>query len=370
MLLSQFDYDLSPDLIAQEPTSERDASRLLVLDRASGRIEHRAFVDLPEYLQPGDVLVINDTRVIPARFFGVYDDGKSVEILLVRPAGDHCWEAMVKPAKPARVGRRLSLACGHLEATVVTLGIHGRRVLRLPADVDLRGILNSYGVVPLPPYIQRRAARRAPTGGERPHTETENPAADFESRLGIGSADRERYQTIYAREDGAVAAPTAGLHFTPQLLERIRDLGVHICPVTLHVGPGTFLPVRTEDLSQHRMESERYTIPEGTAEAVNAAKRARRRVVAVGTTSVRTLEHAAKSRGTVPAESGDADLFITPGFRFRVVDVFLTNFHLPRSTPLILVAAFAGLEATRRAYLEATALRYRFYSYGDAMLIR
>ena len=348
MLLTQFDYNLPPDLIAQEPVPTRDASRLLVLDRASGRIEHRTFADLPEYLQPGDVLILNDTRVMPARLFGVYDDGKSVEILLVRPAGEHCWEAMVKPAKPARVGRRLLLACGHLEATVVTLGIHGRRVLRLPPDADLRRILESYGVVPLPPYIKRRAA-----------TETE-----------ASLTDRERYQTVYAREDGAVAAPTAGLHFTPELLARIRDLGVHICPVTLHVGPGTFLPVRTEELSEHRMESERYTIPEGTADAVTDAKRDKRRVVAVGTTSVRSLEHAAQGRRTLPAGSGDADLFITPGFRFRMVDVFLTNFHLPRSTPLILVAAFAGLDATRRAYLEAIARRYRFYSYGDAMLIR
>ena len=258
-------------------------SRLLVLDRASGRIEHRTFADVPEYLRPGDVLVLNDTRVMPARLFGVFDDGKSVEILLVRPAGDQCWEAMVKPAKPARVGRRLSLACGHLEAEVVTLGIHGRRILRLPADANLRAILDSYGVVPLPPYIKRRAASRSrePRNRKRPCSDTRLWALG--SRL-----DKDRYQTVYAREDGAVAAPTAGLHFTPELLDRIRDLGVHIAPVTLHVGPGTFLPVRTEELSQHRMESERYTIPDATAEAVNAAKREKRRVVAVGTTSVRT----------------------------------------------------------------------------------
>ncbi len=365
MLLTQFDYDLPADLIAQEPAQERDASRLLVLDRASGRIEHRTFADLPEYLQPGDVLVINDTRVMPARLFGVYEDGKSVEVLLVRPAGEHCWEAMVKPAKFARVGRRLLLACGHVDATVVTLGIHGRRVLRLPPDVNLRKVLDSYGVVPLPPYIKRRGAGRAESAPPRIDT----AASQAEPDSGIDS-DRDRYQTVYAREDGAVAAPTAGLHFTPELLGRIRDLGVHICPVTLHVGPGTFLPVRTEDLSAHRMESERYTIPEGTADAVNKAKRDKRRVIAVGTTSVRSLEHAARGRRALPAGAGDADLFITPGFRFGIVDTFLTNFHLPRSTPLILVAAFAGLDATRRAYLEAIARRYRFYSYGDAMLIR
>jgi S-adenosylmethionine:tRNA ribosyltransferase-isomerase len=268
-------------------------------------------------------------------------------VLLVQPAGDQCWEAMVKPAKLARVGRRLLLACGHLEATVVTTGLYGRRVLRLPERADLRKILDSYGVVPLPPYIQRRAV----------------------GLLTEQDSDRDRYQTVYAREDGAVAAPTAGLHFTPALLERIRDLGVHICPVTLHVGPGTFLPVRVEDISQHRMEPERYTIPEGTADAVNAAQREKRRVVAVGTTSVRALEHAAKKHRAITAGSGDADLFITPGYRFRVANVFLTNFHLPRSTPLMLVAAFAGLETTRRAYLEAIARRYRFYTYGDAMLI-
>jgi S-adenosylmethionine:tRNA ribosyltransferase-isomerase len=347
MLLSHFDYALPPDLVAQEPAAERDASRLLVLDRASGRIEHGIFADLPRHLRPGDVLIVNDTRVIPARLFGVYEDGKSVEVLLVRPAANDCWEVMVKPAKPARIGRRLSLACGHLEATVVTLGIHGRRVVRFPEHVDLRGILSSYGVVPLPPYLKRSAEARG-------------------SRL---DPDRERYQTVYAREDGAVAAPTAGLHFTHELLDRIRERGVHVAALTLHVGPGTFLPVRTEDLSQHRMEAERYTIPGATAEAIQTAKREGRRVVAVGTTSVRALEHAAAGRGPFSAGRGDADLFITPGFRFRMVDVFLTNLHLPRSTPLVLVAAFAGLEATRRAYADAVARRYRFFSYGDAMLI-
>jgi S-adenosylmethionine:tRNA ribosyltransferase-isomerase len=365
MLLAQFEYTLPPELIAQEPASRRDAARLLVLDRSSGDIAHRTMADFPEYLRAGDVLIINDTRVIPARLFGVYDDGKSVEVLLVRPVGEHCWEAMVKPAKPARVGRRLSLACGHLEVSVVTLGLHGRRVVQLPADVDLRRILDSYGVVPLPPYIRRRAE----SGERRAEQETLPSVPKLNAQRSALGSDAERYQTVYAREDGAVAAPTAGLHFTPELLDRIRNMGVHVCPLTLHVGPGTFLPVRADDLSEHRMESERYTLPAATAEAVNAAKRGRRRVVAVGTTSVRTLEHAAQHHRVVPAGSGDADLFITPGFRFRVVDVFLTNFHLPKSTPLVLVGSFAGLDATRRAYTEAIARRYRFYSYGDAMLI-
>ena len=370
MLLSHFDYDLPADLIAQEPATERDTSRLLVMDRAGGGFEHRTFLDIPEYLRAGDVLVLNDTRVLPARLFGVFDTGKSVEALLVRPVGDDCWEAMIKPAKFARVGSRLSLACGHLEATVVTLGLHGRRVLRMSSGMNLRAILDSYGVVPLPPYIKRRVASREPRAtreSEGSPTDRKSQLATRDSRL---ESDRERYQTVYAREDGAVAAPTAGLHFTQALLDRIRGLGVHICPVTLHVGPGTFLPVRAEEVSQHRMESERYTIPETTARVVNTAKQERRRVIAVGTTSVRTLEHSARDLGLVRPGVGDADLFITPGFRFRVVDVFLTNFHLPRSTPLILVAAFASLEATRRAYQEAIARRYRFYSYGDAMLIR
>jgi S-adenosylmethionine:tRNA ribosyltransferase-isomerase len=243
--------------------------------------------------------------------------------------------------------------------------LHGRRVVQLPADVDLRRILDSYGVVPLPPYIRRRAE----SGERRAEQETLPSVPKLNAQRSALGSDAERYQTVYAREDGAVAAPTAGLHFTPELLDRIRNMGVHVCPLTLHVGPGTFLPVRADDLSEHRMESERYTLPAATAEAVNAAKRGRRRVVAVGTTSVRTLEHAAQHHRVVPAGSGDADLFITPGFRFRVVDVFLTNFHLPKSTPLVLVGSFAGLDATRRAYTEAIARRYRFYSYGDAMLI-
>jgi S-adenosylmethionine:tRNA ribosyltransferase-isomerase len=377
MLLSQFDYTLPPELIAQEPAPRRDAARLLVLDRRADQIEHRAFPDLTAHLRAGDVLVLNDTRVMPARLFGTFDTGGSVEILLVRPVDSECWEAMVKPAKPARVGRRLQLACGHLEAVVVTLGIHGRRILRLPASVDLRAILNSYGVMPLPPYIKRHPEPPAgDAGGKDTQGEPGEPEGAQDERVEFETAaggqqriDRERYQTVYAREEGAVAAPTAGLHFTQDLLARLTAMGVEIAPVTLHVGPGTFLPVRSEAIADHRMEPERYTIPEATADAVNTAKAEGRRVVAVGTTSVRTLEHAALHRGLVRPGAGNADLFITPGFRFQVVSVFLTNFHLPRSTPLILVAAFAGLDRTRRAYLTAIAERYRFYSYGDAMLI-
>ncbi len=352
MRLSDFDYDLPPELIAQEPAADRDASRLLVLTRRTGEIAHRHFADLPAYLRAGELLIINDTKVIPARLYGVFEDGKHVEVLLVRPAGDGRWEALVKPAKHARVGRRLILACGHLEVTVAAPGTHGHRVLALPPAVDLRAILRSYGVMPLPPYIKRRV---------------ETGDAVLDSRL--STLDSERYQTVYAREEGAVAAPTAGLHFTPQLLDRLREQGVLVRPVTLHVGPGTFQPVKAEEIARHRMEPEPFSIPEETAHALRAARAAGRRVIAVGTTSVRTLEHVARLDETIPAGSGLADLFITPGYQFRAVEALVTNFHLPRSTLLMLVAAFAGLDLIRKAYAEAAALRYRFYSYGDAMLI-
>ncbi len=369
MRLYDFDYELPPELIAQQPASERDAARLLVLHRRSGRMDHRRFADLPEYLRAGDVLIVNDTKVIPARLFGTFEDGKSVEVLLVRPVEENCWEALVKPAKPARLGRRLSLACGRLTVTVTAQGIHGRRILRLPTDVDLRTILHSYGVIPLPPYIKRRVESREPRAegdtGVHGHPTPRVPG----TRLSALGSDFERYQTVYAQEEGAVAAPTAGLHFTSALLDHIRQLGVLIHRVTLHVGPGSFQPVRVEDVSRHRMEPERYAIPEECPRAIKAAKAEGRRVIAVGTTSVRTLEHATDPDGSVRSGEGEADLFITPGFRFRVVDALLTNFHLPRSTLLMLVSAFAGLEGIRRAYAEAIAQRYHFYSYGDAMLI-
>jgi S-adenosylmethionine:tRNA ribosyltransferase-isomerase len=360
MRLSDFDYTLPTELIAQSPAARRDAARLLVLTRRPVRIAHQVFGDIPRLLHAGDVLVLNDTRVIPARLFGTYEGGKSVEVLLIQPVGEDRWDALVKPAKHARPGAQMLLACGHLAVTVASQGIHGRRVLRLPADTDLRAILHSYGVMPLPPYIKRRAPGRElrPTKGEQ---------------LSLGSGDWGddwgRYQTVYAREEGAVAAPTAGLHFTAALLEQLHALGVRVHTITLHVGPGTFLPVRVEDVTRHQLEPERYTIPPETAAAIAAAKAEGRRVIAVGTTSVRALEHAAAEDGSVQAISGETDLFITPGHVFRVVDGLVTNFHLPRSTLLILVSAFAGMEPTRRAYAEAIAQRYRFYSYGDAMLI-
>jgi S-adenosylmethionine:tRNA ribosyltransferase-isomerase len=381
MQLSDFDYALPPELVAQEPVAQRDASRLMVLHRpappwtadrsGAGRIEHRRFSDLPEYLRSGDVLIVNDTKVIPARLYGVFEDNKRVEILLVRPVGDSSWEALVKPAKPARVGRKLMLAFGHLEVTVEAQGIHGRRILRLPAGADLREILHSYGVMPLPPYIRRETASQWPRPGAD-SAACGRPLPRSSGSPGVEAArgsDFERYQTVYAQEEGAVAAPTAGLHFTPELLDRIRERGVLVHSVTLHVGPGTFQPVKVEAVSRHRMDPEHYTIPAETALAIRAAKDEGRRVIAVGTTSVRTLEHSASSNEGVRDEDAETDLFITPGYRFRVVDALITNFHLPRSTLLMLVAAFAGLELIHGAYAEAVAEHYRFYSYGDAMLI-
>ncbi len=365
MRLSEFDYQLPPELVAQEPAGERDASRLLVLDRRSGRIAHRRFFELPQYLRSGDLVMLNDTRVIPARLFGVLEDGRPVEVLFLRPMADQCWDALVKPAKRAIVGRRLKLAGGRLEATVTAQGTYGRRILRLPEAVDLRAILHDHGVMPLPPYIKRSAEQLAPGA--------EQEAACVGARTPRGysalGTDFERYQTVYAREEGSVAAPTAGLHFTTELIHRIRGLGVLVHRVTLHVGPGTFQPVRVDDISRHRMEPEQYAIPEDTARAIKAARIEGRRVIAVGTTSVRALEHAADQDGAVRAGAAEADLFITPGYRFRVVDVLLTNFHLPRSTLLMLVSAFAGLEVIQQTYTEAIAQRYRFYSFGDAMLI-
>jgi S-adenosylmethionine:tRNA ribosyltransferase-isomerase len=361
MRLRDFEYELPPHLIAQAPAARRDASRLLVLERATGRLSHRRFAEIAGRLEAGDVLVVNDTRVLPARLFGAYRDGRPVEVLFLGAAGERTWEALVKPAKHARDGQQLLLAAGALVATVVGQGGYGRRLLRLPDGADLAGAMQAHGVMPLPPYIKRGAESR------EPRAERALP----ESALGaeLSTLDSERYQTVYARVEGAVAAPTAGLHFTPELLDRLRQAGVVLAPLTLHVGPGTFQPVRSDEVSRHRMEPEWFRIPEETARAVDGARTAGRRVVAVGTTCVRTLEYAAARDGTVRGGEGQADLFITPGYRFRVVDALLTNFHLPRSTLLMLVSAFAGLETVRQAYAEAIREQYRFYSYGDAMLI-
>jgi len=356
MRLSDFQYALPPGLIAQRPLPERDASRLLLLDRASGAVAHRSFRDLPALLSPGDLLVLNDARVLPARLYGATPRGGRVEMLFIEEVEATAWWAWVKPGRRARVGAWFSLP-GGLVARVRERGPEGRVLIGFEGPLAVREVLERHGNTPLPPYIKRPA----PAIGL---AETLPPGT-----LGRDLEDRERYQTVYAREDGAIAAPTAGLHFTDAVLEAVRARGVEVASLTLQVGLGTFKPVRVAEVERHRMEAERCRIPEATARAVKEARGRRGRVVAVGTTTVRALESAADEGGAPRAGAGQAALFITPGYRFRVVDGLLTNFHLPGSTLLMLVSAFAGRERALTAYREAIAARYRFYSYGDAMLI-
>jgi S-adenosylmethionine:tRNA ribosyltransferase-isomerase len=342
--LAPFDYHLPPGRIAQDPAEPRDSARLLVLDRAFGGLRDARVRDLDRILRAGDCLVVNETRVLPARLLGSIEaTGRSVEVLLLEPVGGDDWDALVRPARHARLGVGLRLADGRARATVTGAGERGRRRLRLEWPGSVAGLLSAYGLPPLPPYIRRY---RKPEG-----------------------QDRTRYQTVYAARDGAVAAPTAGLHFTPELLDRLRAAGAEIHALTLHVGPGTFRPVQATYLADVRVEAERVDVSAATAAAVTRARREGRRVVAVGTTTVRALESVATSDGGVRAVSGLAELTIVPGHRFRVVDALLTNFHLPRSSLLLLVAAFAGRERILAAYTHAIAAGYRFYSYGDAMLI-
>jgi S-adenosylmethionine:tRNA ribosyltransferase-isomerase len=366
---SDFDYELPRELIAQYPAERRDESRLLVVRRGSAtatsgvsgagaeegtaaseleqadlRFEHRRFRDIVEYLRPGDLLVLNDTRVIPARLMGRRASGGRAEMFLLRELGDARWEVLVRPGARIRTGDELSFGGGdlpRLAARVLEAGPEGKRTVALTAETDIAPAIEELGAVPLPPYIDR-----APE-----------------------PVDATRYQTVYARERGAVAPPTAGLHFTESLLDKLSASGVSIARLTLHVGAGTFRPVTADDPSLHRMESERYIVTHEAAEAVNAARDGGGRVVAVGTTSVRTLESIAGVDGHVEATSGSTDLFIRPPYRFRCVNALVTNFHLPRSTLLMLVSAFAGRELVLAAYQEAVRERYRFYSYGDAMLI-
>jgi S-adenosylmethionine:tRNA ribosyltransferase-isomerase len=341
---SLFDYELPPELIAQEPAEPRDSSRLLVLDRAGGAREDRRFGELAELLRPGDCLVANRSRVIPARLLGVaVQGGGPVELLLLRPVGVDRWEAMVRPGRRCRLGARLELAGGAARARVVGESREGTRVVAIEAPWPVRELLERHGLPPLPPYIARHDAPKP--------------------------EDRERYQTVYARDDGSVAAPTAGLHFTPELLARLERRGVGVHYLTLHVGPGTFRPLRAAQVEDHRMEAEPIDIPETTARAIALAKRDGRRVVAVGTTTTRALEWAAGDDGGVRGGTGEADLFIRPGHRFRIVDALVTNFHLPRSSLLVLVSALAGRDVVLETYRHAVASGYRFYSYGDAMLV-
>jgi len=363
MHLSEFDYVLPAQQIAQHPLQSRDASRMLVLDRASGAHEDRFFTELPDLLRGDELIVVNNARVIPARLLGrkvkaIAVDGakesppadRDIEVLLSHQVDDVTWEALVRPGKKLHVGQRARFGEGELEAEVIAHGTQGQRTLRFSSarGVAVNDEINRLGHMPLPPYIDR---------------------AD-------DAADRERYQTIFARRPGAIAAPTAGLHFTPEILDKIRGRGIEICELTLHVGLGTFQPIRTETLEAHVMHGEAYEIPAKTAEQICRAKRAGRPILAVGTTSVRALEGAALraietgAGQLLAASKAEARLFITPGFRFKVVDALLTNFHLPRSTLLALVCALAGRERTLAAYHHAVEARYRFYSYGDCMLIR
>ena len=338
---SDFEYDLPADQIAQEPLPDRASSRLLVLERATGVITHRKFPDVAELIPAGDVLVLNTSRVIPARLRGKRESGNAAEILLVRALPDGTWLAMGHPGGKLKPGRQVSFGEGDSVVEVVEVLGGGMRKVRFVGALDARQTIAKYGEVPLPPYI-----RRAPT-----------------------PADRERYQTVYASHDGSVAAPTAGLHFTPHHLNQVRTKGVVVASLDLHVGPGTFKPVEVDDLAAHPMHPEAYEIPEKTAKIVNDTKAVGRGVWGVGTTVVRALESATNEQGQVRAGAGETSLFIHPPYEFKVVDRLLTNFHLPRSTLLMLVCAFGGYEAVMGAYREAVREGYRFYSYGDAMAI-
>ena len=341
---AQFDYDLPQTLIAQEPLADRAASRLLVLERASGTIHHRRFADLVDLVRPGDVLVLNASRVIPARLRGTREGGGATgapaEILLVRELADGTWLAMGHPGGKLRPGRRVRFGDDSGIEILEMLG-GGLRRVRFTGPLDARATLARYGETPLPPYIHR-----PPT-----------------------PADRERYQTVFAAHDGSVAAPTAGLHFTPELLDRVRAAGGLVATLDLHIGPGTFKPVAVEDLTAHPMHAEQYVVSEAAAATVNAARATGGAVWAVGTTVVRTLETVADDAGRVRPGAGETKVFIHPPYQFRAVDKLITNFHLPRSTLLMLVCAFGGYDAVMTAYREAIRLGYRFYSYGDAMAI-
>lgn len=339
MTLDDFDYPLPEHLIAQEPPAERGASRMLVVHGPSGRFRDGWFREFPQFVEPGDVVVFNNTKVIPARLHGTKPTGGRVEILVERILDDHAVLAQVSASHSPQAGSRIALD-GGVEAEV--LGREGPFFrLGFHAPEPVLEILHRHGELPLPPYIQRAA----------------------------GAADEARYQTVYASRPGAVAAPTAGLHFTDAILSRVVERGARLCEITLHVGAGTFQPVRVSDVRDHRMHSERYEVPRDVAQAILSAKRTGGRVIAIGTTSVRALESVVAQHGEMRAATGETDLFITPGYRFQVVDLMLTNFHLPRSTLLMLVSAFGGQDLMRRAYLHAVEQAYRFFSYGDAMLI-
>lgn len=339
MKTSDFVYQLPEELIAQTPMAQRDASRLMLLDKTSGEVGHEHFYNLPDHLQPGDCLVLNDSRVLPARLFGVRPTGGAAEVVLLKDLGDKRWECLCRPGKKMRLGSEVSFGDGKLKAIVEDIYDDGNRVLRFVYDGIFLELLEELGQMPLPPYIK----------------------AQLE--------DKERYQTVYSRQTGSAAAPTAGLHFTQELLEKIRAKGVDVCFVTLHVGLGTFRPVKVENIEEHDMHSEYCTVPKETAEAIMACKARGGRVVSVGTTTCRTLESFAQEDGSIRESAGWTNIFIYPGYKFKCIDALVTNFHLPGSTLLMLVSALTGRDNALHAYEIAVQERYRFFSFGDAMFI-
>ncbi|HAD19203.1 MAG TPA: tRNA preQ1(34) S-adenosylmethionine ribosyltransferase-isomerase QueA, partial [Lachnospiraceae bacterium] len=340
MNVKDFDYELPEELIAQDPLEDRSASRLMVLDKHTGQIRHHRFYEIPQYLKPGDCLVLNNTKVIPARLYGVKEGtGAQIEILLLKRIEKDLWETLVRPGKKMKPGARVIFGDGLLTGEVEAVAEEGNRLIRFSYEGIFEEILDQLGQMPLPPYITHQLK------------------------------DRNRYQTVYAKYDGSAAAPTAGLHFTPELLQQIRDAGIRIAEVTLHVGLGTFRPVKVEEVTEHHMHSEYYSITKEAAEQINATRRAGGRVICVGTTSCRTIESAADEEGNLKESSGWTDIFIYPGYRFKVMDCLITNFHLPQSTLIMLVSALAGREHVLAAYREAVKEKYRFFSFGDAMFL-
>ncbi len=340
MKTSDFYFDLPQELIAQDPLEDRSSSRLLVLDRETGKTEHHIFKDVIDYLNPGDCLVVNNTKVIPARLFGSKEGTEAkIEILLLKRKENDVWETLVKPGKKAKSGTRISFGDGLLTGEVIDVVEEGNRLIKFTYDGIFEEILDQLGQMPLPPYITHQLK------------------------------DKNRYQTVYAKHDGSAAAPTAGLHFTPELLEAIKAKGVNVAHVTLHVGLGTFRPVKVEDVASHHMHSEFYIVEEDQAKLINETKLRGGKIVSVGTTSCRTLESATDEQGVLHAGSGWTDIFIYPGYQFKMIDRLITNFHLPESTLLMLVSALAGKEHIMAAYEEAVKEKYRFFSFGDAMMI-
>ena len=340
MDVKDFDYELPEELIAQDPLEDRSASRLMVLGKQDGSIVHRGFRDVLEYMEPGDCLVLNNTKVLPARLFGVKEGTQAkIEILLLKRKGDNTWEILVKPGKKARVGTRILFGEGVLTGEIIDIVEDGNRLIRFEYEGIFEEILDRLGQMPLPPYITHQLK------------------------------EKDRYQTVYAKHDGSAAAPTAGLHFTPELLAKIHEKGILVAEITLHVGLGTFRPVKAEKVSEHHMHSEFYMIDEEAAEKINRAKESGHKIIAVGTTSTRTLETAADETGRIHPCSGWTQIFIYPGYQFRCIDALITNFHLPESTLVMLVSALAGREKVLHAYEVAVEEQYRFFSFGDAMLI-